>query len=74
MYVLFNKSIVRIMKEKNSVVLIIFLLLLSYGLSESYLYKVSRNAFLLYFSYILDLNYKNDNVKNNKEMISIKNE
>lgn len=50
LYFLFYKSFKDMYKKKNYILLIIFVLLLFYGFSESFLYKVSTNAFLLYFS------------------------
>ena len=51
-YYCFNKSIKIMYKEKNYCLIIIFLVLFIYGFSESFLYKISANAFLLYFSNI----------------------
>lgn len=52
MYINFNSITKRLYKEKKYILIIIFVILLFYGFSESFLYKVSANAFLLYFGKI----------------------
>lgn len=73
---LFRRAVSKSIEDKNSVLLIIFILLFIYGVSESYLYKVSRNAFLLYFSTVLNtisnrkiVNNKSNKIKDNAERI-----
>ncbi len=51
-YQVFNHTIKSAYKNKNYIMVIIFIVLLFYGFSESFLYKVSANAFLLYFGKI----------------------
>lgn len=59
--ILMNKSIKKIIKEKDYMLLLVFCLLIIYGLSENYLIKINYNVFLLYFSYII---FKKRNDKN----------
>lgn len=52
MYFNFYSIMKKLYREKNYILIIIFIILLFYGFSESFLYKVSANAFLLYFGKI----------------------
>lgn len=53
-YFLFFKTINKLYNDKEFVLLIIIILLMLYGFSESFLYKITANVFLLYFGKILN--------------------
>lgn len=50
---LFNKIFKMAYIEKNTLLIIIVLLLMVYGLMETYLFKIMYNGFIMYFSKIL---------------------
>lgn len=57
---IFNISIKECIKSKNITLILIFIVLLIMGLSETYLFKVDGNVFLLYFgNYIFNKGVKN---------------
>lgn len=67
--ILYSKNISRAFKEKDYTVLVIYIIVMFYCLSESYLFYISYNIFLIYFFCQKKLEVNNNEIINNNTNI-----